>query len=89
MENALERRRQVLGPTYSLFYREPVHMVRAEGVWMYDADGLLRIMAEAGFCGARTAGFLESAIPSDALRRVERADRIVNGAGVVVEARKA
>ena len=56
--------------------------------WMYDAIGLTRLMADAGFGGARAAGFLESAIPSDALRQVEQANRIVNGAGVVVEARK-
>lgn len=37
--NALERRRKVLAPTYRLFYSEPVHIVRAEGVWMYDSDG--------------------------------------------------
>ena len=33
------RRARALGPTYSLFYDEPLHIVRAEGVWMYDADG--------------------------------------------------
>jgi 4-aminobutyrate aminotransferase-like enzyme len=36
---AIERRRHVLGPTYSLFYQQPLQMVRAEGVWMFDADG--------------------------------------------------
>ena len=35
----LERRRRLLGPAYSLFYEEPVHVVRGEGVWLYDADG--------------------------------------------------
>lgn len=35
----LERRARVLGPAYRLFYSEPVHVVRAEGVWIYDADG--------------------------------------------------
>ena len=35
----LNRRRQLLAPTYRLFYEEPVHLVRAQGVWMYDADG--------------------------------------------------
>jgi 4-aminobutyrate aminotransferase-like enzyme len=33
------RRAKTLGPTYSLFYEEPLHIVRAEGVWMYDAEG--------------------------------------------------
>jgi 4-aminobutyrate aminotransferase-like enzyme len=35
----LARRARALGPTYALFYDEPLHIVRAEGVWMYDADG--------------------------------------------------
>ena len=35
----LARRQRVLGPSYKLFYEEPVHLVRAEGVYMYDADG--------------------------------------------------
>ena len=35
----LSRRQRVLAPTYRLFYEQPVHIVRAEGVWMYDADG--------------------------------------------------
>jgi len=35
----LERRRRVLGPSYKLFYEEPVHVVRAEGVWLYGPDG--------------------------------------------------
>lgn len=36
---ALARRQRVLAPTYRLFYDEPVYVVRAEGVWLYDADG--------------------------------------------------
>src|SRR6201999_673688 len=35
----LARRQRVLGPSYKLFYEEPVHLVRAEGVYMYDANG--------------------------------------------------
>ncbi|MBL8267776.1 aspartate aminotransferase family protein [Steroidobacter sp.] len=35
----LARRRRLLGPTYGHFYAEPLHFVRAEGVWMYDAEG--------------------------------------------------
>jgi 4-aminobutyrate aminotransferase-like enzyme len=39
-EQALVARRQrLLGPAYQLFYEHPVHFVRAEGVWLYDADG--------------------------------------------------
>lgn len=37
--DALARRKRFLAPTYRLFYEEPVHIVRAQGVWMYDADG--------------------------------------------------
>ena len=35
----IERRRKLLGSAYNLFYRNPVHIVRGEGVWLYDADG--------------------------------------------------
>jgi 4-aminobutyrate aminotransferase-like enzyme/Ser/Thr protein kinase RdoA (MazF antagonist) len=35
----LQRRQQVLGPAYRLFYDRPVHIVRGNGVWLYDADG--------------------------------------------------
>ncbi len=34
----LERRRQVL-PRSPLFYDQPLHLVRGEGVWLFDADG--------------------------------------------------
>jgi len=33
------RRARSLGASYRLFYDEPVHLVRGEGVWLYDADG--------------------------------------------------
>lgn len=35
----ISRRADLLGPAYRLFYDEPVHLVRGEGVWLYDADG--------------------------------------------------
>ncbi|SAK48181.1 class III aminotransferase [Caballeronia pedi] len=35
----LARRQRVLGPSYKLFYEEPIHLVRAEGVYMYDSQG--------------------------------------------------
>lgn len=34
----LQRRQRVLGPHAPLFYDEPLHIVRGEGVWLYDAD---------------------------------------------------
>ena len=35
----LERRRRRLGPSLSLSYRTPLHIVRGEGAYLYDADG--------------------------------------------------
>jgi len=35
----IERRERLLGPAYRLFYEEPLHIVRGEGVWLYDAAG--------------------------------------------------
>ena len=35
----LERRYRLLGARAPLFYNEPLHIVRGEGVWLYDADG--------------------------------------------------
>ncbi len=35
----IERRNGLLGSAYNLFYHDPVHLVRGEGVWLYDADG--------------------------------------------------
>lgn len=33
------RRQAALGPAYRLFYERPLHLVRGEGVWLYDAEG--------------------------------------------------
>ena len=33
------RRQAALGPAYRLFYETPVHLVRGEGVWLYDPAG--------------------------------------------------
>ena len=35
----IQRRQQVLGQAYRLFYQQPLHVVRGEGVWLYDPDG--------------------------------------------------
>ncbi|KQR50084.1 aspartate aminotransferase family protein [Acidovorax sp. Leaf160] len=35
----LARRARLLSPAYRLFYDEPFHPVRGEGVWLYDAAG--------------------------------------------------
>ena len=35
----LDRRARLLGPNVSTFYDDPVHVVRGEGVWLWDAAG--------------------------------------------------
>ncbi|XVX20903.1 aspartate aminotransferase family protein [Actinomycetota bacterium] len=37
--DVLRRREAHLGSSYRLFYDDPIHVVRGEGVWLYDADG--------------------------------------------------
>ena len=59
-----------------------------EHKWMYDEEGLVALFAEAGFAGARARAYLDSAIARDRLAEVEQADRVCNGAGVCVEARR-
>lgn len=39
MTDLVARRRALLGPNVSTFYDDPVHIVRGEGVWMWDAGG--------------------------------------------------
>src|SRR5580700_8019948 len=39
LRQIVERRASLLGPAYKLFYRNPVRVVRAEGVHLFDADG--------------------------------------------------
>jgi len=38
-DDMLARREKLLGSAYELFYDHPVHLVRGEGVWLYDAQG--------------------------------------------------
>ena len=38
-QNLITRRNRLLGADAPLFYDEPLHIVRGEGVWLYDADG--------------------------------------------------
>ena len=35
----LDRRQELMGSAYRLFYDNPIHLVRGEGVWLFDADG--------------------------------------------------
>lgn len=39
LDDLLKRREQLMGKAYRLFYEQPVHIVRGEGVWLYDSDG--------------------------------------------------
>lgn len=38
VESLVARRRRLLGPNVSTFYDDPVHVVRGEGVWVWDAE---------------------------------------------------
>jgi 4-aminobutyrate aminotransferase-like enzyme len=38
-QSLLERRYRVMGRNSPLFYDKPLHLVRGEGVWVFDADG--------------------------------------------------
>lgn len=35
----LKRRLELLGPNVSTFYDEPVHLIKGEGVWVWDSEG--------------------------------------------------
>jgi 4-aminobutyrate aminotransferase-like enzyme/Ser/Thr protein kinase RdoA (MazF antagonist) len=39
LQSHLNRRNRLLGPCAYLSYRHPLHIVRGEGVWLYDMDG--------------------------------------------------
>lgn len=39
VQDILSRRAKVLGPNLPTFYEDPLHIVRGEGVWLWDADG--------------------------------------------------
>ncbi|MFC3181223.1 aspartate aminotransferase family protein [Cypionkella sinensis] len=66
------RRARALGPAYRLFYETPVHLVRGEGVWLYDGEGNAYLdtynnVASVGHCHpavvaatAKQAGILSS-----------------------------
>ena len=57
-EARIARRSRLLGPAYRLFYAEPLHIVRGEGVWLYDRDGRAYLdtynnVASVGHCHPR------------------------------------
>ena len=55
------RRERLLGPAYRLFYDEPLHIVKGEGAWLYDADGrkyldMYNNVPHVGHCHPRVVG---------------------------------
>jgi 4-aminobutyrate aminotransferase-like enzyme len=38
-ETMLDRRRRLMGPNVRTFYENPVHLVRGQGVWLWDKTG--------------------------------------------------
>ena len=38
-ETLMQRRTRLMGPNVRVFYDDPVHLVRGQGVWVWDADG--------------------------------------------------
>ena len=88
-EALLARRDRVLSPSYRLFYEEPLHVVRAEGVWIYDAGGRRYLDAYnnvpvAGHCHpyivgaiARQAAILNTHTRYLSERPVELAERLL------------
>jgi predicted SAM-dependent methyltransferase len=56
--------------------------------WVYDGDSLCQLFVDAGFEAPAVREFLDSDIPRERLSQVEHADRVCDGAGLCVEARK-
>lgn len=57
-EARIARRARLLGPAYRLFYAEPLHITKAEGVWLYDRNGRAYLdtynnVASVGHCHPR------------------------------------
>jgi len=66
-QDLIRRRAQLLGKAYRLFYSEPVHIVRGEGVWLFDANGeqyldVYNNVAHVGHCHPRVVSALERQI---------------------------
>lgn len=38
-QSLIQKRQQLLGPSYKLFYSHPAHFVSSKGVWLYDPEG--------------------------------------------------
>ncbi len=64
-DSLLERRYRVLGKGAPLFYEEPLHLVRGDGVWLYDVQGRRYLdaynnVAVVGHCNARVVEAITS-----------------------------
>jgi 4-aminobutyrate aminotransferase-like enzyme len=63
IDEIVARRDQLLGRHAELFYDRPVHLVRGEGAWLYDADGrryadMYNNIPVVGHCNPRVVGAL-------------------------------
>jgi len=61
----IARRNKLLGASYKLFYERPVHVVRGDGVWLYDPDGnayldVYNNVASVGHCHPRVVAAIAS-----------------------------
>jgi len=64
-EALVDRRARALGPAYRLFYETPVHLVRGEGVWLFDREGNAYLdtynnVASVGHCHPRVVQAMAS-----------------------------
>ncbi|KAK9830741.1 hypothetical protein WJX74_004739 [Apatococcus lobatus] len=63
----LEARRRIVGPNVTLLFDEPIHMVRGEGVHLYDADGneyldTVNNVAHVGHCHPKVTAAVTKAL---------------------------
>lgn len=63
-DTLLERRHRLLGAASPLFYSRPLHLVRGDGVWLFDADGRRYLdaynnVANVGHCHPHVVAALE------------------------------
>jgi len=79
LQSHLSRRARLLGPCAFLFYDRPLHIVRGEGVWLYDDDGVRYLdaynnVAHVGHCHPHVV----NAIAKQA-RRLNTSTRYMHG----------
>jgi 4-aminobutyrate aminotransferase-like enzyme len=79
LQSHLSRRAHLLGPHAYLFYDRPLHIVRGEGVWLYDDDGARYLdaynnVAHVGHCHPHVV----NAIAKQA-RRLNTSSRYMHG----------